>query len=159
MTSVVGYFTSIIATVLIGVVISELIKEQQLRVIVQMIMGVLLLLVVLRPINAISPEKIVYEAGEWLSDEIQIKDYETLYQDKLRNQVKTLTEEYIRRKAESINASIWVRVELNEEGYPTPNAVLIGGILSWEQRQILSEYISSAFGIPLDKQRWELYDS
>lgn len=159
MTGFIAYFTSVIATVLIGVVVSELIKEPRLHTIVQMILGVLILLVILRPIATVEPEALVDEIEGLFREEIQISEYEALYQDKLREQVKSLTEEYIRKKGESINASIRVQAELSSEGYPVPVKVLISGILTWEQRQILEEYITQEFGIPQENQRWEIYDS
>lgn len=159
MTGLIAYFTSVIATVLIGVVVTELIKEPRLHTIVQMILGVLVLLVLLRPIATVKPDALMNEIEGLFREEMQISEYETLYQDKLREQVKSLTEEYIRKKGESLNASIRVQAELSSEGYPVPEKVLITGILTWEQRQSLEEYITQEFGIPRENQRWELYDS
>ncbi len=159
MTGLIAYFTSVIATVLIGVVVTELIKEPRLHTIVQMILGVLVLLVLLRPIATVKPEALMDEIEDLFREEIQLSEYEALYQDKLREQVKSLTEEYIRKKGESMNASIRVQAELSTEGYPVPEKVLITGILTWEQRQSLEEYITQEFGIPQENQRWELYDS
>ena len=159
MTGLIAYFTSVIATVLIGVVVTELIKEPRLHTIIQMILGVLILLVILRPITTVKPEVLMDEIEGLFREEIQISEYVSLYQDKLREQVKSLTEEYIRKKGESMNASIRVQAELSTEGYPVPEKVLIIGILTWEQRQSLEEYITQEFGISRENQRWELYDS
>ena len=90
--------------------------------------------------------------------EFSVADYESLYQDKLRSQIKGTTEEYIEKKATDIGGSVSAEVELSGEEYPTPIGVEIRGSLKGEQRVILQEYVTRDLGIPVEAQRWILYE-
>ncbi len=158
MTGIIGYFIALASTALIGVTVTALIKDERIRMIIQTMVGVLLLLVILKPISVIDPEALAQQIGEAFQEEFQMTDYETLYQDKLRQQVASTTEGYIQKKAESIGATLSAQVEVCDSGYPSPEKVRISGILTGEQRRILQDYITQEIGIPMENQRWELYE-
>lgn len=159
MNRILQYFTALVATALIGVLFSNLVKDQKINSILQLTIGLLLLLVLLKPIATAKIDQLGEEVGRIFREEFQMQNYESLYKDKLRAQVKTLTEEYVIKKAHSLNATVSVEVELStSDGYPTPQWIRIVGILTGEQKEILQEYVTVELGIAPENQRWDLYE-
>lgn len=158
MTGLTEYFSALTATAVIGVLVCSLIKDPKVRSITQTITGVLLLLVLLKPLTTVDLDRLSQEIRQQFRQEFQTTDYETMYQDKLRRQVRETTESYIINKASSFNAMISVEVELNREGYPTPCGVKITGILTEKQKLLLQEYLTKELGIPIENQRWDTHE-
>ncbi len=158
MNSIITYITALTATALIGVLVINIIKDERINRILQISMGILIILVLLKPVASLKIDELGEEIGNIFREEFQTQDYESLYQDKLRTQVKSVTEDYVQKKAESIGAEITVEVGLSAEGYPAPHSIRIVGALSGEQKRILLEYITNDLGIAPENQRWDLYD-
>ncbi len=158
MTGIIEYFIALASTALIGMTVMTLIKDDGIRRVIRTMIGVLLLLVIIKPISAINIDTLAKEIGDSFHEEFRVSDYESLYRDKLRLQVQTTTEDYIRKKAESMGATLFIKVEVSDDTYPTPEKVYLSGVIGGEQRSALQEYLTQDLGIPVDKQRWDLYD-
>lgn len=152
------YFISLSATAMIGVLVTSLISDQRIRNVFRIVTGILLLLVLLKPIAQIDLSHFGQEIGSTFRQEFTTQDYESLYQEKLCDQVRRTTEEYIRKKAESLGITITAKVELSTDHYPTPTGVKIYGEISPEQMTQLQAYIAQELGIPNENQRWEFYE-
>lgn len=151
------YFMTLVATALMGVLLTALIKDRRIQNIIKLLMGSLLLIVLLRPVAQIDMETLGEDLGNLFRDELSTSDYESLYYENLRQQIKKTTEEYIRKKGESLGAVISAEVELSTDDYPVPISVKLYGSITWEQRLSLQEYITRELGIPTEHQRWEIY--
>ncbi len=137
---------------------SSLITDPQLSRLIRTITGVLLLLVLLRPLLRIDLEDMSTAVQEALSSQGITEDYHALYEKKLREHIISTTEAYIREKASSIGAEIRVEVDLREDPYPTPSSVRITGALTPHQQELLRDYLTRELGIDPGNQRWNLYD-
>lgn len=154
MTGVWEYFSSIVAAALIGVVVSYLVKDPRLQGLMKIVTGMLMLLVLLRPLVNLDPEALGKEMQEAYGSQFSRSDYEDLYYQQLYQQIKTTTERYVLEKAGSLGATVEVEVELSRDSYPIPSGITIIGILTESQKQSLQTYFTTELGIPLEKQRW-----
>lgn len=158
MTAVKEYFTAVTAIAVLGVFLTAVVKDKRINNVLQILTGILLLLVLMRPVAEWDVEAFATKAGDVWGDRLPISDYETLYNEKLRQQVKETTEEYIRKKAESLGAIVTVTVELSREGYPTPVGTKISGFLTAHQLSELKRYVQADLGIEEENQRWDIYE-
>lgn len=159
MTELKGYFTALIATALFSVIVVSVAKDHRIKTLVQVSTGVLLLLVFLKPVTSLDLDSIKEDLRQIIPEGSSSSDYERLYQEKLQQQVRSLTEKYVMEKAKEVGASVTVKVTVRDHGYPIPNGIRISGILRPEQQHILQEYITASLGIPHANQRWDLYES
>ena len=153
-----SYLLSLTAVTMIGVIASNLLKKGLLKQLVQISSGLLLLLVVLRPIYRIEPQWIDRYSEELIQRESHEQEYLALYRRKLSEQVRKTTEDYILSEAGKLGLKLTVTIELSEEEFPIPTGCEITGSLTREQQQTLSILIRDQIGIPQEKQRWQAYD-
>ncbi len=158
MTGIIRYFTSIIATAILGVITSSMITDPRISRLVRTVTGVLVLLVLLRPLLHTDLEELGSKMQGMLNEEQITQDYKALYDKKLREQIMITTENYILEKATSIGAEIQVEVELDPAPYPTPHIVVITGNVTPEQKEILSDYLTHQLNIDPGNQRWNVHD-
>ena len=157
MNEVISYFVSVIGVVLLSGMAASILKDGMQKQIILCIFGVLLLLVMLRPLGRVKGDALEKLFSDIASD-ISAEEYEDLYMEALREQITKTTEEYICNKAREMGARITVRIELTEEDYPVPHTVTIYGNLSNVQREELKEYITHSIEIQPDNQLWRTYD-
>ena len=160
LTGISGYFASITATALIGVVLLSLVKDPRKQSILRTVAGLMLLLVVMKPLKVIDLQKLGQDMKRYLQKEFPTTDYEELYQEKLRQQIISTTEKYIMEKAAALNAIISVTVELSHgtDTYPVPCGIKIYGSVSKEQRTQLETYFTEELGIVPENIRWDEYE-
>ena len=158
MTGIIAYFTAVVATAILGVIVGSMITDPRLGSLIRTITGILILLVLLRPLLGTDLRELTDTVQQALSREFMTEDYETLYHRKLREQITTTTESYILKEASSIGAKIQVKVTLTADPYPTPYGVEITGKLTPHQQDLMEEYLTLQLGIDPRNQRWNLYD-
>lgn len=153
----VSYLLSITSVAILTIIITNILKEGLQKQIVLCISGTLLLFVVLKPLTSLSPT--VYE--RWVSNiktsQFSTEEYELLYMQKLRTQIQSTTEEYIRKRAEELGAVVTVRIELTDDTYPVPYKVEILGSMNTEQLSALKQYVTDSIGIEEKHQLWRNY--
>ena len=131
-----------------------LVTQEGIRRVLRLTGGVLMILVLLRPVVRMDLENLHFSL------------------DALRQEAETLEEEYTRQQAEQLSAGIeeelasyiWdkaqalgldcqvsVTVESGEDGVPLPRSVTVTGTYSEE----LSQIIETDLGIPRDHQNWQ----
>lgn len=158
LTGIIRYFTSVIATAILGIVASSLITDPRINRIIKTVTGVLILLVLLRPLLHTNLEALSENISDLLEEQQLSEDYEALYMQKLTEQVRSTTEKYILSKAASIGAEVQVSVELTHAPYPVPHSVEIVGRVTREQKEILSDYLTQQLNIDPHNQRWNIHD-
>ena len=158
LTGIIRYFTSIIATAILGMIASSLITDPRIGRIIKTVSGVLILLVLLRPLLHANLEALSENLWDLWEEQQLSEDYEAIYMDKLAEQVKSTTENYILSKAASIGAEVQVSVELTHAPYPIPYSVEIVGKVTEEQREFLSDYLTHQLNIDPHNQRWNIHD-
>ena len=158
MTGIASYFTSIVATAIIGVILCSIITDQRIGNLMKTVIGILVLMVVLRPLLRIDPEELSGRIMDTIDKEQFTDEYEALYEENLKKQIISTTESYIIREASSMGADIRVEVELSEEPYPVPRRVTVTGKLTPEQKAQLQDYLTHQLGIDPRNQRWNVYD-
>ena len=131
-----------------------LVTQEGIRRVLRLTGGVLMILVLLRPVVRMDLENLHFSL------------------DALRQEAETLEEEYTRQQAEQLSAGIeeelasyiWdkaqalgldcqvsVTVETGEDGVPAPRSVDITG----EYSEALSEIIEKDLGVPREQQNWQ----
>lgn len=150
------YFTALTATALIGVVALSITKNDKINKIIQLLIGLLLILVLFKPIKNLDIQNISQSISESFQKEFHTYNYESIFQEKLREQIQTTTETYIREKAEQLKAKITFEVILSKDTYPKPNEITVSGTLTTEQFIALQNYFTHDLGIPKENQRWKI---
>ena len=131
-----------------------LVTQEGIRRVLRLTGGVLMILVLLRPVVRMDLENLHFSL------------------DALRQEAETLEEEYTRQQAEQLSAGIeeelasyiWdkaqalgldcqvsVTVETGADGVPAPRSVDITG----EYSEALSEIIEKDLGVPREQQNWQ----
>lgn len=131
-----------------------LVTQEGIRRVLRLTGGVLMILVLLRPVVHMDLENLHFSL------------------DALRQEAETLEEEYTRQQAEQLSAGIeeelasyiWdkaqalgldcqvsVTVETGADGVPAPRSVDITG----EYSEALSEIIEKDLGVPREQQNWQ----
>ncbi len=141
-----------------GVILCSLVDNGKIRSILQISTGILVLLVLLKPIAGLDLEDIGNRIKDSMGEEFQTENYQELYREKLKEQIRTTTEKYIQDKASALGAEIHADITLSNDNYPVPAAVEIRGKMSYEQKQSLENYLTHELGIPPEKQRWNIHD-
>ena len=152
------YCTSIVATAMIGVIVCALVENAKIRSILRITTGILVLIVLLRPLVNLDPEDLSIRIQSSIEGQIQTENYQELYRKKLKEQIQTTTEKYIRDKASALGAHIEAFVTLSDDTYPVPTAVEIMGKMTEMQKEELADYLTHQLGIPPHNQRWNIND-
>lgn len=156
MTGIRAYLSSVVAVCLLAALAMALVQQERLRGLVRLISGLLVVLVVLRPLpglnwSELSEGILSLTDGEFDSAEVQRE-----YQTRLRQNIKANTERFIEEKATSLGAFVKAEVELSEEEYPVPVAARLTGIVNHSQLTELSRFMSESLGIPTERQEWTM---
>lgn len=154
-----SYFTAVVAVCMIAVLVHALAKHGTIQRMVRLIVGMLIVLVVLKPLGGIDLDAL---SKELLGLSGQLPAYnepEEAYQQALRKNIKENTQQYIQNFAETLGAYVQAEVTLSEEEYPVPAAVRIVGSLTQTQFQALYAYVTESLGIAQENQEWVIYDA
>ena len=152
------YFVSIVAVCMISVLATVLVHDPKLKKIVRFVGGILILLVVAKPLMSLDGESLVRSIqraeGSFAFDSSKIAQQSN---QMLKELIKENTETYIEDKARELGAAVQAEVEVHDGEYPEPYSVTLIGTLNPVQAQQLQAYITDALGIAAEHQEWKLY--
>ena len=148
-----AWLTAIVTVTLLLSVAQTLIPEGSLRKVASFTGGLILLIVMLRPVLGADLERLDLDLDAYAAA-IQERqaDLEAVQQAELAAGIAARTEAYIKDKAASLGLAVDVRVKTaeNAEGVPLPAAVDIAGPPSEE----LAAYMERELGISRERQVW-----
>ena len=147
------WLTAVLATAVLLSLAERLAPEGSLRKITSLVGGLILLLVLARPLTGLQAGEIRLDYGdqsaavEQRREELQAENDKTLAELIARE-----TEAYISDKAAELGLTVQVRVktELRDDGVPMPVQAEIEGPWSTE----LSDYMTETLGISRERQVW-----
>ena len=148
-----GWLLGLVAAALILTVLRALVPKGSIRPVARVTAGLVLLLVLLRPLAGLGGWPLRARYYE-LEREITalIEDYQTLLENELESIIADSTAAYISEIAASLGIDCRVQVEvLTEDGLPLP----YGASLDVERDQVLSDYMAQELGIPASRQSWQ----
>ncbi len=148
------YLSCVVAVCLLATLAMAMVQQERIGGVVRLISGLLVVLVVLRPLPSVDltglTEKLFSIGGREFDEEAVQREY----QARLRENIKRDTEHYIEKKAEELGAFVRAEVELNDEEYPIPVAVRLIGLVNHRQFPELSRFVREGLGIPIERQDW-----
>lgn len=150
-----GYFISLIAAAMLVAVAQSMIPSGKIRKISALTGGAVLLLCVLTPLLSLDEVRLNVDFSDFLSGNLEsIEQMQADADAKLDALIKQKTAEYISDKAETLGAKVTADVETAraEEGYFYPCAVTVTGVLTAQQKQELSQYLTEVLSIPKERQ-------
>ena len=131
-------------------VATQLCPEGALRKIVRFTGGLLLLLVMLRPIARYEPDAAAWNAGGYREAVTRLEqELSTERENALRDGIAEEWEAYIEDKAGSLGVEIRAEAELGAEN-GVPERLTLHGAYSEE----LSRFLASELGIAKERQQW-----
>ena len=148
-----GWLLGLVAAALILTVLRALVPKGSIRPVARVTAGLVLLLVLLRPLAGLGGGSLRVRYDE-LEREItaRIEDYQALHENELESIIADSTAAYISEKAASLGIDCRVQVEVRtEDGLPLP----YGASLDVERDQVLSDYMAQELGIPASRQSWQ----
>ena len=156
MRAVQGYLFAAVAAALAVSLLRAVPQNRSVRRIADLLGGILVLLVLLRPLIRLRIGDLDDYLARLRPDEALIDSAVQAGQSESARLISEQTAAYILDKAQALGTQIEVQVELAElsEHYHYPYAVKLRGSWSLNQRLALSEYISQTLGIPEERQLW-----
>lgn len=149
-----GWVTAIVVTTMLLSVMQMLIPDGNLRKISSFTGGMILLIVLTRPLLKLHAEQLDLQLDTYMNSiescRAELAEEE---QDQMEKLIAQTTAAYISDKAETLGVSVSVEVETErgEQGIPIPSAVTVWGPYSIE----LASYIEKELGIPAERQVWQ----
>ena len=153
------WLTAVVLVSLLLSAVQSLIPEGSLKRIASFTAGLILLLVLLRPLESLGKREGFTLDLDGYAEEIQRrrKELEAEENTSLAEGIASRTAAYIWDKAASLGLSVTVRVEtaIGEEGIPLPWSAEVTGPWSAE----LAAYMERELGIPEERQVWHEEES
>ncbi len=151
-----AYLSSIVAVCLLAALAMAVVQQERIRGVVRLISGLLVVLVVLRPLPSLdwtelSEDLMSLGGNEFDSDAVQQE-----YQARLRENIKRDTQHHIEERAAALGAFVRAEVELSDAEYPVPVSVRLVGLVNHSQFTELSIFMSESLGIPIERQEWTM---
>lgn len=153
MAAVREWLTAITAVTLLLSVAQLLTPEGTLREIVSFIGGLILLMVLLRPLLGVELADIPLELSSYQAELTQRQDeLERQQTETLTARIEAKTEAYILDKARNMGLTLTVRVtaEPNGDGVPVPVRVELTG----QRSGALASWLETELGLPAEGQVW-----
>ena len=147
------WLLSIIAAGLVLSILYALLPKGRLRPIVRTAGGVVLMLVILRPLTELDLEGFAVSYDDYAREIRELTEqYRAADTAELAAIIERETAAYISDKAATLGLTVTARVETEtgEDGIPIPSAVEVDGPRSPE----LETYIAQELGIPPERQVW-----
>jgi len=148
-----AWLMSVIAASLLLSLLNSLLPEGTPRTIARMTGGLVLLLVILRPVTQLNLSDLDLHYGACTQQiNQQIDAYQEENKARMRTLIERRTAEYISDKARQLGLTCEAAVtaEEQESGVFSPARVT----LNIEKDRGLSDYIASELGIPAARQQW-----
>lgn len=151
------WLLGITAAAMLVALAEALCPDGNIRGILRLTGGLVLLAAVLNPLLKLDTEALGQALTQYRLD---LSAYSTELEEENETLMKDIIEEqsaaYIQDKAAALGITCTVQVEADEAAeYPIPKVVTITGELSREEREALTEQIEADFAIPADRQYYE----
>lgn len=149
------YVISVTTAALICGIVSGLVKKGGAGELIRMLCGLMLAIVVLRPIGSLHPEAFGFGLfpSSWEGESMAAQG-EKIARQSMTDIIKSRTEAYILDKAAALEVSLAAKVTLSEDDIPVPVGVTLSGNLSPYARSQLTDVIAKDLGIPKENQLW-----
>lgn len=150
------YLIGVTTAALICAIVKTLLPGKgTLPTVVKLISGVLMLLVLIKPLTDTS----AYMFWDWTDDisfdgQSIVTDAQAASKEVMRTRIKEQTQAYILSKAKSLGAQVEVSVTLSEEALAVPIEVCIEGNVSPYAKQVMMQMITNDLGIKREAQQW-----
>lgn len=152
------YFLGVVAAAMLSVLATALVRDKKLKGIIGFTSGILIMLVVAKPLLNLNSESILRglkrAEGKFSFDANQITQESNRL---LKELIKENTETYIEDKGRELGAVVQAEVLVKDGENPEPYKVTLVGTLEPSQVRELGEYIHNSLGIPPENQEWKLY--
>lgn len=153
-----SYLTSIVAVCMIAVPAAALVPHPAMKRMVKLMGGLLLLLVVLRPLLRFDMQELGQKLKSIRADYQLDTDFlQSEMERQLGDYIKTATEAYVVREAEKLGALVQAEVLLSQGSNPQPVAVRLIGSLTPQQLETLTEQIAADLGVEKEEVVWSPY--
>ena len=156
MESVGGYLVSICACAIFCGILTRLLGSKgMLGTTMKVLCGIFMLLTVISPLVHIRLNKLSDISLEFKDDANRVVEQGSQSAKEMMSAIITeQTTAYILDKAQSLNAQLQVDLLLTQEDFPVPCSVKLSGNISPYAKSVLSNWIASNLGIPLEEQTW-----
>ena len=148
-----GWLLGLVAAALILTVLRALVPKGSIRPVARVTAGLVLLLVLLRPLAGLGGGSLRVRYDE-LEREItaRIEDYQTLHENELESIIADSTAAYISEQAAHLGLTCRAEVRCEvRDGTPQPAAAAMD--IPYDAR--LAAAIADDLGIPAEKQSWQ----
>lgn len=156
MMSAVGeYALSVIVTVLVCAIVSDLVQDPGLNRILKMISGLVLTMTLVNPVFHLDFSYLSdWDLPVMESASAAAEDGVTISRESLCACIKQNTEAYIQEKADMMHSDVTVEVSLSADEIPVPVAAEISGSVSPSIKHQLELIIESQLGITKENIVW-----
>ena len=145
------WLISVVCTAMLVSAAENAAPSGEMRKTVSLIGGLILLIMLVRPLNELRPGWILSESGSYTRTVEQVKkELQTEQQESLRSLIEQRVEAYISDKAAELGLECRVEVEssVGEDGLPRPFSVTVYG----EPDRELQNWIHTELDIPKERQ-------
>ena len=153
------YLGGVVAVCLLAALAMATVQQDRIRSVVRLISGLLVVLVVLRPLPSLDWSELTDRFLSLAGGEFDSEGVQQEYQKRLRENIQETTQRFIEEKAQELGAFVRAKVELTDEEYPVPAAARLIGIVNQNQFLELSRYMSESLGIPAERQEWTMNET
>ncbi len=148
-----NYIISILGAAMICGILKKMVQEELLRNLIHMLCGLVLTLVILRPLGSFDFGSLDMFSESCIIDGKQAAwEGEKMARDALSDSIKEGVEAYISDKAAQVQANIQAEVFLNEENIPV--SLELHGNISPYAKAVLADMIETDLGITEENQLW-----
>lgn len=152
------YLISVTAAALLCGILKSLVGEKgNSAALVRLICGIFLALTVIRPLRELNLRDFSLLPTGLLEEAKATSGAGENYTRQAKEDlIKQQCEAYILDKAQTLEASIQVEIQISEDGEPVPVASMITGNLSPYAKNQLSKALEQDLGIPQEDQKWKI---
>ena len=151
------YLISVTAAALLCGILKSLVGEKgNSAALVRLICGIFLALTVIRPLKELNLQDFsLLPTGLLEEARLTSGEGEEYTRQAKEDLIIQQCEAYILDKAQTLEASIQVEIQISQEGEPIPAGSIITGNLSPYARNQLSKTLEEDLGIPQEDQKWK----
>ncbi len=150
------YLISVCTCAIVCSVLTRILGSKgMVSAVVKMLCGIFMTVTVISPLLNISVRNLNDYTLNFQQDaEHVVGDGKQSAKEELASIITEQTCAYILDKANSMNVNLQVQVSLSEDDIPLPNSVTLKGNASPYAKQVISAWITSELGIPVEEQTW-----
>lgn len=160
MTALRAYLLSIVSVCMLAAIVNAMVRGAVVTRVVKIVSGVLILLVVLRPLIGLDLTELSRRLQDVLgTSQASLADEKDLAHQRFQEQVAAATQTHIEEIAAKLGLSVSARVSVSDDEIPIPQSVTLYATVQPEQMLKLSDYIEEHIGIKKDQQHWRGYET